>query len=311
MDTGDARAIKRKQSASLMEKTGITSTISSFQNILNVVWNNVFCTPKFDSHLKNRIRTCPGTISSIDTLRGINKLCEIEDFSDVYLLIRKIRDNLLLDLFLFEAQKSFEKDQNNPFIGIDLNNANEMVKALNDYHAMCIATEITKEDLKAINMWKDDELLTSKNRIKQEHFQYSKYLAYLRENNEDFGECFNKFLIDRFDKMDLKLNDYVHSNSESLMINKQEPTKVLCDIKETLIDLEQLFIISLFFIDSTLFVSSDYMDYVECGMTPPKGSQYWVNGYIQDILIEINSDNRDLFTFLIDHNNNSMKIDIQ
>lgn len=310
MNTGDARAIKRKQVISLMNKTGITSAISSFQNILNVVWDNVFYTPKFDSHLKNRIRTCPGTISSIDTLYGVNELCEIEDFSDVYLLIRKIRDNLLLDLFLFEAQKSFENDPNNSFIGIDLNNVNEMVKALNDYHIKCIDMEITKEELKAINMWKDDELLMSKNRIKQEHFQYSKYLAYLQKNNEDFGECFDKFLKDRFDKMDLKLNDYAHSNGESLMINKQEPTKVLCDIKETLVDLEQLFIISLFFIDSTLFVSSDYMDYVECGMAPPEGSQYWVNGYIQDILIKINSDNTDLFTFLIDHNNNLMKINI-
>ena len=75
-----------------------------------------------------------------------------------------------------------------------------MAKALNDYHAMCITSEITKEELKAINVWGDDELLTSKNRIKQEHLQYSKYLAYLQKNNEDFGERFNKFLIDRLIK---------------------------------------------------------------------------------------------------------------
>ena len=307
----DERAFKRKQIASLIEKVGLRTVIDNFQNVLDAIWSNVFSTPKLDSYLKKRLRTCPGIIASINTLQGIDELCEIEDYPDAFLLIRKLRDNLFLDLFLFEAQKTFERIPSDSFGHIDLNNEDEVMKMLDSYYMLCVNAEMTNDELKAINKWKNNELLMSNDKYKREFFQFDKYKSYLKNHNEDFNECNNKFLDEHFSKMNNKLNDYAHSNSESVMICRQKPANVLNDIKETLVNLEHLFLISLFFVDSTLLESDDYGDYIESNMTPPEGSQYWVNGYILDAFMDIKCINIDLFDYLIKHNEYSMKIDIE
>lgn len=303
---------RRKYIASITEEVGLKSTIEYFQNVLEVIWNNVFKMPKFESYLKQRIRTCPGIVSSIKTLQGINELCEIEDFPDAYLLIRKMRDNLFFDLFLFEMQKSFEQIPDASFKDIDLKDADEMMKALHKYNSLCIDLETNKNEFKAIDKWRSNKLLMSNNedKSKREYFQFNKYISYLENNNEDFSECYKLFLEECFSKMNLKLNDYAHSNSESAMINKQKPIVVLCDIKDTLTNLEHLFLVSLFFVDSTLFSSDDYGDYIEENMVPPEGSQYWINGYIQEVMMDIKSKNNDLFRFMTGHNKYSMNIDV-
>lgn len=303
---------KRKQFKNIIKTTGLKTTINTFQNILDAIWSNVFSTPKFDSYLKPRIRTCPGISSSIDTLNGINELCEIADFPDAYLLMRKLRDNLFLDLFLFEAQKNFEKVPDDLFTNIDFSNVEEFVNALNDYNLWCIKKELNTEELIAINKWKNDELLMSNGAdYKRNYFQFSRYLSYINDNNKDFNICYTNFLKESFSKMGLELNDYAHSNGTSAIIINEKPQNVLFNIKKVLIRLERLFIISLFFIDSSLLSSDDYGDYIECNMTPPEGSQYWINGYIKDVFLEIKRNNKSLFKYLVEHNKYLMDIDIK
>lgn len=306
----EERMIKRNNLQLIIKKVGLSSTISNFINVLNVIWDNVFRTIKLDSYIKPRIRTCPGIISSIDTLYGINELCEIGDYADVYLLIRRLRDNLFLDLFLLEAQKNFEKIPSDAFRGVDLNNVDEVINALLKYNSACVDLETSNKELNAINKWKENKLLMSKDSDKGEFFQFHKYVSYLKDNNKDFSECYKAFLEELFSKMRQKLNDYVHSNSESVMKNNQKPVEVLIDIRETLIQLEHLFLVALFFVDSTLFSSEDYGYYIENGETPPEGSQYWINGYISEAFADIKSNNKDLFMFLIEHNNYCMNIDV-
>ena len=301
--------IKRKYIKSLIEDAGLATAINNFQNILDVIRNNVFNAPKFDRYSKLRIMTCPGIISSIDTLRGINELCEIKDFPDVYLLIRKLRDNLFLDLFLFEVQKSFERIPNHSFKHVDLNNIDEVMKSLDEFYSLCVRVETSKDELNAINKWKENELLMMGNSVDgKEYFYYNKYILYLRCNNEYFNDCYDSFLKELLSNVGLKLNDYAHSNSESMLVNRQKSFVVLKDIKETLINIEHLFLITLFFVDSTLFSSDDYLDYIECNLVPPEGSQYWINGYILEALIDIKLNNKELFQFMIDHNKYSMNI---
>jgi hypothetical protein len=302
---------KKDQIYTLIKRTGLLYTIDNFKNILNVILDNVFNTPKLDSYINKRIRTCPGTISSIDTLRGIEELCVIRDYVDSYLLIRKLRDNLFLDLFLFESQKTFEKYPDYGFDDINLNDAEEVFEALNKFNLRCVDIETCNDELKAINNWKSNKLLMSnKNKDKDNYFKFSKYLEYLTKNNKDFGLCYNNFLKKRFDNLSLKLNDYTHSNSESTLNNNKNQVSTFTDIKATLKELEHLFLVSLFFVDSTLFASEDYVDCMECGIAPQEGSQYWVNGFILEAFVDIKLESEELFSFLLEHNNNFMEIDV-
>ena len=309
MNLDDIKANKRKIIVTTIKTVGLESVITNFKNILDAIWTNVFKFIKLDSYKKPRMRTCPGIIASINTLNGINELCEIEDYADAYLLIRKLRDNLFLDLFLFEAQKAFEKIPSSSFKDIDFNNIDEVMETLDDFYNQCIKKETTREELEIIDKWKTGQFLMSNSKDKREYFQFDKYCKYLISNNKDFDECYSNFLKERFSKLGLKLNDYTHSNSETVMTLKEKPSIVLNDVKETLNELEHLFLVSLFFVDSILFSSEEYEDYIESGMNPPQDSQYWVNGYILDALQDIKTKNKDLFDFMVSHNNYFMMID--
>ena len=51
-------------------------------------------------------------------------------------------------------------------------------------------------------------------------------------------------------------------------------------------DLIYIFILHLsllFFLEDIYMSSSDYIDYLDCGLTPEEGSQYWVAPFIQEI----------------------------
>lgn len=300
---------KRKLAKAIISKVGLNTVIGNFRNILDAIWGNVFSMPKFDSYIKHRLRTCPGTIASIETLQGINELCEIRDFPDSYLLIRKLRDNLFLDLFLFEAQKTLENVPSETFKDINFNDIDQVIKALTEMHHLNVKKEAEEKELQAINRWKDGQLLMVKDKMKDDYFNYTKYISYIRTKNHHFNKCFELFLDDDFNNLGLKLNDFVHSNAESTLIYNQRIEQTITNIKDTLLDLEKLFLISLFFVDSTLLSSTDYMDYIEGGDTPPEGSQYWVNGYILEAFDSIKENDSELFNYLKSHNDNLMKID--
>lgn len=309
MKSNEEKETRRIYIKSIIKNIELHKTIRDFQYILDKIWSNVFGTLKFDSYIRQRLRTCPGIIASIDTLEGIKELCVIEDYPDVYLLIRKLRDNLFLDLFLFEAQKTLEKIPDETFADIDFANSDEVMKAVNKLHLLFVQNEITKDEVEAINKWKDGVFLMNKDKGKGEYFAYSKYISYLSENNDYFKNCYKLFLKERLDNLNNKLNDYVHCNSESVTICRQKPQDILKDIKETLINLEHLFLISMFFVDSILFSSDTYMEYIECELEPPEGSQYWVDGFILEAFEQIKKEDKKLFDFLVEHNEYLMRID--
>jgi hypothetical protein len=61
-------------------------------------------------------------------------------------------------------------------------------------------------------------------------------------------------------------------------------------LEQLSIDLRNIFIkhfVWLFSIKDNYMMSSDYIDYLDMGMTPPKNSQYWVATLIQEIFDEI------------------------
>ena len=54
-------------------------------------------------------------------------------------------------------------------------------------------------------------------------------------------------------------------------------------------------------------LSSDYMDYVDCGETPPDEAQYWVAPFIQEMFDkEIKTHRNDIFSEI--KNNTKMQL---
>lgn len=93
---------------------------------------------------------------------------------------------------------------------------------------------------------------------------------------------------DRYKKIRNRCNDHTHYNFyQNALLNDNEiflknRVKAL-DIFEH--DLEQLFILHLtyiFYLNGHYMMSSDYMDYMDMKMTPPKDSQYHVAPFVQE-----------------------------
>lgn len=116
-----------------------------------------------------------------------------------------------------------------------------------------------------------------------------------------------------FDSLDTFLNDFTHSNSPSnldnrLYIGSDKFIKILNRISQAIKTLEYLFIISMYFVNSTYFQTEDYEDCVEFNQGNPEGLQYYVINYIIDVFEMIKQKNVELYNYLIKNNKYCMKM---
>mgnify|MGYP000709954217 FL=1 len=113
---------------------------------------------------------------------------------------------------------------------------------------------------------------------------------YIR-NHGELSEL-NKLIYetdDRYKKIRDRCNDNTHYNFfKNMLLNDNEiylKNRILY-IDRLRVDLRDLFILHvsyIFFLREWYMASSDYVDYLECGDTPPEDSQYWVAPFIQEI----------------------------
>lgn len=108
-------------------------------------------------------------------------------------------------------------------------------------------------------------------------------------------ESINKLLSkdDTYKKIRERCNDHTHYNFyQNLLLNDNEihnpyRTKYLDEFSK---DIESIFIqhfAYIFYLNEHYLSSSDYIDYIEAGMTPIKKSQFWVASFIQKTFDEI------------------------
>ena len=91
-----------------------------------------------------------------------------------------------------------------------------------------------------------------------------------------------------FDTIERRLNDYVHSNgisyyNQNIIAYRNNELKELFD--SLLNDMRLITVTFMFLLtlcSPLSIMSSDYVDCLECNMTPPEGSQYWVAPYITE-----------------------------
>lgn len=91
-----------------------------------------------------------------------------------------------------------------------------------------------------------------------------------------------------FDNLGNRLNNYVHSNGVSFYnqsVYAYRGTSLQDQMQALLTDMRFITVSFLFLLAlcSPLSISStDYCDYLDCNMTPPEGSQYWVAPFITE-----------------------------
>ncbi len=89
--------------------------------------------------------------------------------------------------------------------------------------------------------------------------------------------------------MALKLNNFVHSNGQLYYnfhikewIHIAIFQKYCKEFGETITYITMSFLMVLVLIRPGLIMSEDYIDYLDCGDTPPDGSQYWVASFVSE-----------------------------
>lgn len=186
------------------------------------------------------------------TLESINVILRMGRMNDAYALLRKYYDSAIINVYsnlYLENNRSIEN-----FIVKQINNWIQGKEKLPEYR---IISQYIKVDdkLNAIN-----KLLDKDNRYKKIRDRCNDHIHY---------NFFHNIL----------LNDNAICMNDRLKI-----LDVFCE------DVRNLFILHMayvfYFLDHYMS-SSDYLDYLEVGMTPNEGSQYWVAPFVQDIFDEV------------------------
>ena len=303
---------QRKYRKSLLESVEFYKRIDSFSEFVDRISLMAVSRLSFLSYAKKRPCYTIGMSATLSTLEGIKELCEIGDVVDGFVLLRKARDNLFLDLFLMnEARNNHPSEFGFSFSEL---NENQILDELMRYMEATIEAEGQNENLQAINQWLDGEYASKENKkLRLKYFGYSQYLKSIESKCPELKECHERFLVPLFDGLENQLNNYVHSNSPAFLSNSRavyDRENFVNSVKSLLTcasDLKRIFIIILYFIDSTLFATDEYIDALDAGMKPIEGSQCHAIYQIIDEFENIRRENPELYVFLKNNNRYGME----
>ncbi|MDD3267141.1 MAG: hypothetical protein PHC75_08190 [Burkholderiales bacterium] len=177
---------------------------------------------------------------------------------------------------------------------------------INIYTNLYLSENFTLENLvvKQINDW-----LHGKQKIPE----YRAMSEYIKNSQKLLSITKLLSVDDRYKKVRKLCNDHTHWNFfKNLLTNDKN-----IYLKDRVVHLnnfnfclQELFIqhtAYLFYLNNHYMLSSDYMDYIDCGTTPPDEAQYWVAPFIQDMFDkEIKTHRNDIFNEI--KNNTQMQL---
>lgn len=188
------------------------------------------------------------------TAGSINSCCESGCIADTYSLMRKYRDDLFFYLYIVVYDSCNKIEGKSPVTDQMESNIERWIK--NDLDDLHIGTV-----LQAIG-------------------QSSRVRDAVRKYN----------LKSYFDALRDRLNNYVHSNGVSFYnrnvnrnVNAYQGKTLQKQLQSLLTDLRSITIAFLFLLtlcSPLSIMSTDYVDCLDCNMTPPDGSQYWVAPFV-------------------------------
>ena len=293
-----------KMYEAIFRNSKLEETIENFIGLLENVSLNIFY--KVQRFINKIFFLANGVHASIDSLNGVRLLCKSGNIVDSYLLARKIRDNLLLELFFlcdFENNNApFNKD-------IDILDANGKIDTNKLEKHIVIRTKEIEEynndnrNKQAIKNWLENNLSKEDKKL---FFDYRMYINNLKMLSSEFKTCHDDFLKSKFDEVSETLNNYVHSNGiiflrNNMLSSKKSIIMEFQNIKQCFENIKQLFIISIFLISPLSLQSQDYVDSLENG-EPYDEFKYYVISYALTEFENIRDSNKALFDYLEKNN---------
>ncbi len=182
------------------------------------------------------------------TLESIKVILIAGRINDAYALLRKYHDSTIINVYSNLYLKDHFSIEN--FVVEKINNWLRGKEKLPEYRKMSEYIRAS-ESLKVIN-----ELLYGDSRYKT--------LRELCNDNTHYNFYHN-----------LMLND----NEVYIKARGLEIEKISVGIRDIFI----LHLAYIFFLNDHYMMSSDYVDYLDCGMQPEENSQFWVAPFIQEI----------------------------
>lgn len=184
------------------------------------------------------------------TAGSIISCCESGCIADAYSLMRKYRDDLFFYLYIVVYDSCNKIDGKSPVTDqMEVNIERWIKNDLDDLHVGTV--------LQAIG-------------------QSSRVRDAVRKYN----------LKSYFDALGDRLNNYVHSNGVSFYnrnVNAYQGKTLQKQLQSLLTDLRSITIAFLFLLtlcSPLSIMSTDYVDCLDCNMTPPDGSRYWVAPFV-------------------------------
>ena len=191
--------------------------------------------------------------SSHATLGNIIECCKYFCLADAYTLLRKYRDDLFFCLYL---------------VNYDVN-----IKAG--------ITQSTNKIENNIDQWCKNSL---------SNLNISEVLATIGSSDNLKGAVRKYGLQKSFEKIGKILNNYTHGNGYSFYnrsagsLDKDDIEKQINEVVSTARYITVTFLFLLVLCSPQYIMSTDYIDHLEFGQTPPEGSQYWVAPFIVEFL---------------------------
>lgn len=249
--------------------------------------------------------------SCAKTLKNIEHCTASGSFSDANTLIRKLRDDLILYVYILDVANN-----RNPFSTKNLDQLNmDSAKSFSESFSSLKFNENLSEDEKAVAAWFENTVEDLPKKIKKK-LSFENYMTYLR-NDEKINKILNDYkLQDYWLILTTKLNDYVHSNGIRFTgHNLIKPNNEYLEIFFKNINFRVSYILTFFLIlilitESALISSGEVIDYLDLGINVPEGIQYEIAPFIQKYIDEkVVVLHPELKKYLQDNNNCGMNIE--
>lgn len=256
--------------------------------------------------------------SAAKTLNSIKHCCAFGSFSDANVLLRKYRDDLMMFLFILDVldnRRWIGEEQLNDIIGEQMSEEKFMEMVEIALENAIFGHGITDPD-RCVNAWFDNTVRNLPGRLRMQ-LSSEKYMSYLR-NIESVNEVIVSYNLEaNWRIIQDRLNDYTHNNGRIytqhnlVQYQQTDVIKSCCNAVISKLDfITALFVVLLIIIKPNMIQSTDYLDYLHCGLTPPDDSQYLVAPGIRVFIDEyVNQINPELKVFLRNNNKYGMLID--
>ncbi|WP_018629630.1 DUF5677 domain-containing protein [Niabella aurantiaca] len=249
--------------------------------------------------------------NAVQTLRSIKLCCSIGSFADANMLIRRLRDDLVMFVYVLSVINRRES-----FVEADVENINttDSDKFLSSFSNLRFNPNMT-DDEKAVSAWLRNKVNELPSKIRTRILSFENYMKVLKQN-DNIDTILSSYNLKRYwEQLSQKLNNYVHNNGWQFTAhNMIRPWDKDLDtyFKNVCIRTSYIttfFLVLMIMVDATLISSSDMADYMNCGMEPPENCQYEIAPFIQNYLDEeVVRIHPELKQYLKDNNSYGMKI---